>query len=106
MRSPEWREKHPNFISPPPVPRFGDYVLDIPDPELVPHRDWDAWALRAWVEKRRHKEKTDAAWVQRQADIGRCITVLLAPVTASTCNLQTVDLYNRRLLMHRSCMRP
>lgn len=44
---------------------------DIPDPELVPHRDWDEFALRAWVEKRRQKERTDAAWKLRQAEVGR-----------------------------------
>lgn len=80
FRDPEWIAKHPNFISNPPVPSLKRYQPQIPDPELVPHRDWDEWALRAWVEKRRLKEKTDAAWRKRQDEIGRCLTLTMTLV--------------------------
>lgn len=71
LTSPEWRARHPNYTAPAPVPSLKKYFPDIPDPELVPHRDWDEFALRAWVEKRRQKEKTDVAWKKRQDAIGR-----------------------------------
>ena len=71
LTSPEWRKSHPNYISPPPVPQIKKYHPDIPDPEPIAPHDWTEFELRAWLEKRRRKEKTDAAWQQRQQLIGR-----------------------------------
>ena len=71
LTSPEWRERHPNYISPLPVPQFKKYQPDIPDPMPIDPHDWTEWELRAWVEKRRRKEQTDAAWHQRQQLLGR-----------------------------------
>lgn len=66
-------QDNPDFVGVLPVPNR-DRTLDrIPDPgpKDRPNPEWGEWALRAWMEKRRARERSNALWDAKRADVGR-----------------------------------
>lgn len=66
-------QDNPQFVGQLPVPHRDQSLDTLPDPTPRERKnpDWDEWALRAYMEKRRAKRESDEVWHQRQAEVGR-----------------------------------